>query len=1114
MKSKVKKIIVMLFIVTTMTALFTFKANALSLDYSGSSTSNDTGAVASTSGYTITYDDAKDNICGYRFSVVTSGGVPKSGTKTVNIFLSNLDMGTTAYSSGQRFIVSSGTVANKKQLANGTKVTSSKTTQSCDYKSGSCGFYSAMAQSPSSIGTWIKNSKNSYQNLQRIYAVCGTNLSNATESDYVLIEPIFWVKLANVRTAATTTELAIYGAAVSGGDGYKGTNGNLYNAGSGTLWNLSNYINHEFPNALYVSSDTVVYDAVTITTTDKYTYKQIIQNGYGCSVLTVKNVVTIKQVKIAYHPNGGTASKVELNDSGFMLYENKTYAHIIKHGNSDDPFNDTTFGLTKAGYQFAGWKVKSTGKILDQDTKYASTVYAHYNDASKTTANTDIVYCYLYAQWTPNTVKLAYNVNGGSLSSATYAVNKNGYISDGSTLYFHKINHGTSDDPYNASTFELTKSGYKFVGWKVKSTGTILDQATEYASTVYAQHDDKSKTTANTKTVTCYLQAVWEIKTYTNSITHWASGFKGNGNNGNKTAYKIDTTTFTQKYADTYNLTEDYATTVPNGFYLRDYFGNTSITGTWAKYSYDYEITQKAKAMTFEYGYNPIEYNITYELNGGTNNSNNPTTYNVLYEKTLNYPTKVGFQFLGWTRKVEKESVSLSASTNTHTYATLLNDIEPGTEYTVSIGNAKVTAGSSAQFGCYIYDFTAAKTLAKETLNFGSDIEFTITCPATADTKNNIRIIVYSGIPGSTSGIATNYTNVEIDYAIEVINKGCDSVFSSADELYSELKKRTTGDITVIANWEENNRIAVVPIEPNAAYREKTEVVTSFWLVNLNDNDYTPAKEAKITYSVYNQNGEQLLEENKNFVCPKNDKNLSFFTWYIPEGYGYKTLIVKAHILEGTEEYSHIEQAFEIEPFTICKTPDTNYTDKTPADFSVPVISENENLGAKWWQWEYVDGTFIKNEYAVGNSVDNVSISAPNSPTAYTEDGNFFIKSGYGFECNFNENIFNIDGYNADSKNYATEIQYRYALFPEFNYEYGADTCRYIEPDIEADVNTFVNAGGMQKQHFTPIYYPDGDYKFKIVLSDCWTPAGMLKTHKNVTINIDGSMYDDWYVKH
>lgn len=295
MKKKLKKLIMILTVIMTMTAVFTMKTHAISLDYSGGSSSNNTGAKATTSGFTVSYDKAKDNICGYRFSVVSSLGTPKSGTKAVNVYLSDITIGNSAYSSGQRFIVSSGVVANKKQLANGTKVSSTASTQGCEYKSGNCGFYSSLPQNPDSIGTWIKNSANNYQNLSRIYVICGTNLSNATESDYVLTEPIFRMKLAGVQTAATATELALYGAAVSGGDRYNGGNGNLYNAGSGTLWNLMYYINREFPNALYVSSNTGVYNAVSVKTSGRYTYKTIIQNGYGCSVLTVKNVITIKK---------------------------------------------------------------------------------------------------------------------------------------------------------------------------------------------------------------------------------------------------------------------------------------------------------------------------------------------------------------------------------------------------------------------------------------------------------------------------------------------------------------------------------------------------------------------------------------------------------------------------------------------------------------------------------------------------------------------------------------------------------------------------------------------------------------------------------------------------
>ena len=79
----------------------------------------------------------------------------------------------------------------------------------------------------------------------------------------------------------------------------------------------------------------------------------------------------------------------------------------MNYGQSDDPYNASTFGLKRTGYQFAGWKVRSTGIVLGQDTEYASTVYAQYDDSSKTTKNKATVYCYLDAQWIPNNVKLS-----------------------------------------------------------------------------------------------------------------------------------------------------------------------------------------------------------------------------------------------------------------------------------------------------------------------------------------------------------------------------------------------------------------------------------------------------------------------------------------------------------------------------------------------------------------------------------------------------------------------------------------------------------------------------------------------------------------------------------
>ena len=1225
-----KKLIVMFIVVMTMMTLSTLTTHAISLDYSGGSSSNDTGAGATTSGFSVSYSDTIKNVCGYRFSIVTSAGTPKSGTKVVNVYLSDKTEGTSAYSSAHRFIISSGKVANKKQLANGTKVSSTSSKQSCDYKSGDCGFYSTLPQDPSSVGSWIKNSSGSYQNLSRIYVLCGTNLASASESDYVLIEPIFRPSLAGTRTAATATELAVYGAAVSGGDGYTGSNGNLYNAGSGTLWNLMNYVNREFPNALYVSENATVYNAVTIKTSSRYTYKQIIQNGYGCSVLTVKNVIPVKKVNIAYNPNGGTTN-TSLNEWGWIMMDGATYFHTINHGKSDDPYNASTFGLTRTGYQFGGWKVNSTGKILDQNTEYASTVYAQYDDASKTTANTSTVYCYLYAVWIPNTVKLAYHPNGGTASKAT--LNDYGFIKYNNETYFQTINHGSKADPYNASTLGLTRPGYQFAGWEVKSTGTVLNQDTEYASTVYAQHDDKSKTTANTTTVYCYLYAKWtpnkvKIKYLVNGGTVSASGYELSS-----TGLSIFRTSDNTNDWHTFNYgtNEDPYNASTFGLTRAGYqFAGWKVRSTgkvldqdteyastvYAQYDDSSKTTANTATVTcyLDAQWTPNTVKIAYHPNGGTTtnslNSNGFIIYNdAVYFQTINHGsssdpynaatlslTRTGYTFKGWkvisTGTVLDQDTSYSSTTYAH-----YNDSSKTTTNTVTVSCHLYAVWEKNTYTNTIVHWKYVGTggdnadgtfLKLGTNTFTAKYADTVTIPS-----NVVKTVTghyNTGLAGSYWGtntwskkdIGSTFTqpakNVSMEYLyypkkVNVIFNKNDGSGNTANQTFtyaesgnrfgynrdgtpkwgnnsgqfgawdrtgytllgwSESPSATTatysiysnvsdswinskvpdpnasGTVNLYAVWKLYAKIVIVPIEPNAAYRENTDVISSFWLVNISGDDYTPSTGAKVVFSVYNASGQKIAGETQDFVVPNNDKNLAYFKWRVPNGYGGSNVTIKAYIDDGPYEYNHVERSYRVASFDTLTTPNTSYKDKAPDGFRVPSTTFNNGTNARWWQYSYSGGAFIKKDYAVGNTVSDVTLTTPTNPTAYTSNGKLYMKSGYGFECSYTHSMASISGYQSTSASQSVAPQYFYALFPEYNYTYGANQCRSFEAVSGRKV--FVNATGMNRQHFTPIYYPDGEYKFQIVLSDCWTPAGMLTTYKTVTIQIDGNMYDDWYV--
>lgn len=150
------------------------------------------------------------------------------------------------------------------------------------------------------------------------------------------------------------------------------------------------------------------------------------------------------------------------------------------------------------------------------------------------------------------------------------------------------------------------------------------------------------------RNITVYTSPI----TYTNQIHHWSWGFKySEGNNSSKGAFKLGVTTFTKAYGNSAHYTTSNAITIPNGFYLNSTFSSSSYSsdGSWTNYQMGSYLTQPAKATSVEYDYYPTTYTITYNLNGGTNNSANPSTYNVLYGVTFQNPTRSGYTFLGWT---------------------------------------------------------------------------------------------------------------------------------------------------------------------------------------------------------------------------------------------------------------------------------------------------------------------------------------------------------------------------------------------------------------------------------------------------------------------------------
>ena len=204
----------------------------------------------------------------------------------------------------------------------------------------------------------------------------------------------------------------------------------------------------------------------------------------------------------------------------------------------------------------------------------------------------------LYAKWTLNNYKIKYSLAGG----------KN-----------NKKNPTTYTTDSQVSLQAPGRTGYKFAGW-------------------YTDASYKNKITKISKGSTgdITLYAKWTAKEYT-------IVYKGNGSTSGKmsntkckygTSYKLRSNTFKKK-----------------GYTFAGW--NTKADGSGKTYKNKASIknltSTSGKKITLYAQWKKTKYTVTYKLNGGKNNKNNPTSYYITTAtKTLKNPTRKGYTFVGW----------------------------------------------------------------------------------------------------------------------------------------------------------------------------------------------------------------------------------------------------------------------------------------------------------------------------------------------------------------------------------------------------------------------------------------------------------------------------------
>ena len=230
-------------------------------------------------------------------------------------------------------------------------------------------------------------------------------------------------------------------------------------------------------------------------------------------------------------------------------------------------------------------------------------------------------------------------------------------IMETEALKYDELYDEDAEKQHFCSVSRIKRDGYtaKSNTWKVGQKGSL--EVLDYKTLQKAQDVAEYCGVLNQfkkNDLTIDLFPIWSADEHSFTIAHWLRLNKaGNGNNDEwKDCYNLGYSSHMIKSDATFIFDSSLAKKIPNGCYLDGdmiiFRDNTS--GDYITKSLPYEFTQPAEANSGgQYYYVPYKYQITYDLNGGMENSNkNPSTYTVLDGISLGKPKRIGYTFDGW----------------------------------------------------------------------------------------------------------------------------------------------------------------------------------------------------------------------------------------------------------------------------------------------------------------------------------------------------------------------------------------------------------------------------------------------------------------------------------
>ena len=384
---------------------------------------------------------------------------------------------------------------------------------------------------------------------------------------------------------------------------------------------------------------------VTASIPDSNGYKYIF-NGWhhknwnyltdGLGKLTYKNNYNIGQGKTSYSLSPhfsrvGINYNVRLNanvpdteSTLQVLHQNGISSYIYnstsRYFSRELTYDDSQDMLSPDVYSLKGYHLISTSdwytSPVGENTVSApcSNPKNEYPDWSENYWNlttTDGATVDLYARWQANNYKIAYNLDGGTYGTS----------------------HPTSADYDTMVTIDNpSKTGYTFIGWTI--TGYDSTTSGHNASAWTGETDTSYKNLAATDGATVTFTATWS-KEAPKTANLQTTGDVG-----------IKTTSHPDKAVVNIGSNVQISAVLNTGYVFKGWYnGNVKVSDDL---SFVYTMPNKDTVLTAKT--TPINYTISYNLNGGAVVVSNPTSYNIETPTfALHNPTKLGYVFVGWT---------------------------------------------------------------------------------------------------------------------------------------------------------------------------------------------------------------------------------------------------------------------------------------------------------------------------------------------------------------------------------------------------------------------------------------------------------------------------------